>query len=173
MLAHLKRLEISYRSQTQRTLLRRELVSFWTEQISPAVVFVAVAVRRIIYMRAGYMCGLQTWHEVWTTFARNEQLVCVGSIFLWYTPLKKTCKCQESSMKLQRYKSKNLFAYKTQTTKQVWKPSKFSLKTAVITNFPFCKSLPFFYFLTFEKGRLLYIHHVGRVVGWSVGWRHH
>ena len=36
-----------------------------------------------------------------------------------------------------------------------------------ITN---CKSLPFFYFLTFEKGRLLYIHPVGRSVGWSVGW---
>ena len=30
----------------------------------------------------------------------------------------------------------------------------------------FCKSLPFFYFLTFEKGRLLYIHPVGRLVGW-------
>ena len=29
----------------------------------------------------------------------------------------------------------------------------------------YCKSLPFFYFLTFEKGRLLYIH----PVGWSVG----
>ena len=27
-----------------------------------------------------------------------------------------------------------------------------------------CKSLPFFYFLTFEKGRLLYIHPVGRLV---------
>ena len=27
-----------------------------------------------------------------------------------------------------------------------------------------CKSLPFFYFLTFEKGRLPYIH----PVGWSV-----
>ena len=32
-----------------------------------------------------------------------------------------------------------------------------------------CKSLPFFYFLTFEKGRLLYIHPVGRSVGQSVG----
>ena len=32
----------------------------------------------------------------------------------------------------------------------------------------YCKSLPFFYFLTFEKGRLLYIHPVGRLVGWSV-----
>ena len=32
-----------------------------------------------------------------------------------------------------------------------------------------CKSLPFFYFLTFEKGRLPYIHQVGRSVGWSVG----
>ena len=36
-----------------------------------------------------------------------------------------------------------------------------------------CKSLPFFYFLTFEKGRLPYIHPVGwlvgRLVGWSVG----
>ena len=32
-----------------------------------------------------------------------------------------------------------------------------------------CKSLPFFYFLTFEKGRLPYIHPVGR----SVGRRHH
>ena len=31
-----------------------------------------------------------------------------------------------------------------------------------------CKSLPFFYFLTFEKGRLLYIHPVGRLVGWLV-----
>ena len=29
-----------------------------------------------------------------------------------------------------------------------------------------CKSLPFFYFLNFEKGRLLYIHPVGRLVGW-------
>ena len=29
----------------------------------------------------------------------------------------------------------------------------------------FCKSLPFFYFLTFEKGRLLYIHPVGQLVG--------
>ena len=40
-----------------------------------------------------------------------------------------------------------------------------------------CKSLPFFYFLTFEKGRLLYIHPVGwlvgRLVGRLVGWRHH
>ena len=27
----------------------------------------------------------------------------------------------------------------------------------------------FFYFLTFEKGKLLYIHPVGRSVGWSVG----
>ena len=38
---------------------------------------------------------------------------------------------------------------------------------------PCCKSLPFFYFLTFDKGRLLYIHPVGwlvgRLVGWSVG----
>ena len=33
----------------------------------------------------------------------------------------------------------------------------------------YCKSLPFIYFLTFEKGRLPYIHPVGR----SVGWRHH
>ena len=33
-----------------------------------------------------------------------------------------------------------------------------------------CKSLPFFYFLIFEKGRLPYIHLVGRSVGWSVGW---
>ena len=32
----------------------------------------------------------------------------------------------------------------------------------------YCKSLPFFYFLTFEKGRLLYIHPVGRLVGWLV-----
>ena len=31
-----------------------------------------------------------------------------------------------------------------------------------------CKSLPFFYFLTFEKGRLLYIHPVGWLVGWLV-----
>ena len=49
------------------------------------------------------------------------------------------------------------------------------LKSNFQTNF--CKSLPFFYFLTFEKGRLLYIHPVGRSVGWSVGrlvgWRHH
>ena len=29
-----------------------------------------------------------------------------------------------------------------------------------------CKSLPFFYFLTFEKGRLLYIHPVSWLVGW-------
>ena len=33
-----------------------------------------------------------------------------------------------------------------------------------------CKSLPFFYFLTFEKGRLLYIHPVGWLVGRLVGW---
>ena len=33
----------------------------------------------------------------------------------------------------------------------------------------FCKSLPFFYFLTFEKGRLPYIHPVGWLVGRSVG----
>ena len=32
----------------------------------------------------------------------------------------------------------------------------------------YCKSLPFFYFLTFEKGRLPYIHRVGWSVGWSV-----
>ena len=31
-----------------------------------------------------------------------------------------------------------------------------------------CKSLPFFYFLNFEKGRLLYIHPVGWLVGRSV-----
>ena len=36
-----------------------------------------------------------------------------------------------------------------------------------------CKSLPFFYFLTFEKGILLYIHPVGLSVGWLVGRRHH
>ena len=34
-----------------------------------------------------------------------------------------------------------------------------------LMDFPYCKSLPFFYFLTFEKGRLPYIH----PVGWSVG----
>ena len=34
---------------------------------------------------------------------------------------------------------------------------------------PNCKSLPFFYFPTFEKGRLLYIHPVGWLVGGSVG----
>ena len=33
-----------------------------------------------------------------------------------------------------------------------------------VSNQKICKSLPFFYFLTFEKGRLLYIH----PVGWSV-----
>ena len=33
----------------------------------------------------------------------------------------------------------------------------------------YCKSLPFFFFLTFEKGRLLYIHPVGWSVGWLVG----
>ena len=32
-----------------------------------------------------------------------------------------------------------------------------------------CKSLPFFYCLTFEKGRLLYNHPVGWLVGRSVG----
>ena len=32
-----------------------------------------------------------------------------------------------------------------------------------------CKSLPFFYFLIFEKGRLLYIRPVGRLVGRLVG----
>ena len=37
----------------------------------------------------------------------------------------------------------------------------------------FCKSLPFFYFLTFKKGRLLYIHPVGWLVGRSVSRRHH
>ena len=34
----------------------------------------------------------------------------------------------------------------------------------------YCKSLPFSYFLTFKKGRLLYIHPVVWLVGWSVGW---
>ena len=34
-----------------------------------------------------------------------------------------------------------------------------------LTLLHYCKSLPFFYFLTFEKGRLLYFH----PVGWSVG----
>ena len=38
----------------------------------------------------------------------------------------------------------------------------------IIFIFTFCKSLPFFYFLTSEKGRLLYIHPVGRSVGWLV-----
>ena len=33
-----------------------------------------------------------------------------------------------------------------------------------------CKSLPFFYFLPFEKGRLPFIHPVGWLVGRSVGW---
>ena len=33
--------------------------------------------------------------------------------------------------------------------------------------YSYCKSLPFFYFLTFEKGRLFYIHPVGRSVGRS------
>ena len=34
----------------------------------------------------------------------------------------------------------------------------------------YCKSLPFFYFLTFKKGRLLYIHFSDIFpVGWSVG----
>ena len=40
----------------------------------------------------------------------------------------------------------------------------------VIWPIPYCKSLPFFYFLTFEKGRSLYIHPVGRSVGWLVSW---
>ena len=38
--------------------------------------------------------------------------------------------------------------------------------SVVICNPNHCKSLPFFYFLTFKKGRLLYTH----PVGWSVGW---
>ena len=53
----------------------------------------------------------------------------------------------------------------------IWKPQCFFYKGIHFrTN---CKSLPFFYFLTFEKGRLLYIHPVGRLVGWSVSRRHH
>ena len=34
-----------------------------------------------------------------------------------------------------------------------------------------CKSLPFFYFLTFEKADCsIFALLVGRLVGWSVGW---
>ena len=36
-------------------------------------------------------------------------------------------------------------------------------------NSPYCNSLPFFYCLNFEKGRLPYIHPVGRLVGQLVG----
>ena len=51
-------------------------------------------------------------------------------------------------------------------------PLIFSYNTVSYTVY-YCKSLPFFYFLTFEKGRLLYIHPVGWLVGWLVGRRHH
>ena len=36
----------------------------------------------------------------------------------------------------------------------------------------YCKSLPFFYCLTFEKGRLLYIHPVGRLVDVTINFFH-
>ena len=57
-----------------------------------------------------------------------------------------------------------------------WLVDLYRLKVSILSSGN-CKSLPFFYFLIFEKGRLLYIRPVGRLVGRSVGrsvgWRHH